>query len=101
MPCSPACLASQILASPCSSDIARAIRDEFTARVNLTRIALHLPAFEHRKVTTHVVRSSGDQVFGLRVPEYNVRIGTSGNSSLLRVHAEDPCRRRRGNLDKS
>src|ERR1700679_3560201 len=47
------------------------------------------------------MRSSGDEVLGLRVPEDDVGVATWGYCSLLRVHTEDSCRRCGGDLDKS
>ncbi len=47
------------------------------------------------------MRGCRDHVRGLRVPQQNVRIGSGSNGAFLRIHAEDPRRRRGGNLDIS
>src|ERR1017187_6540559 len=56
----------------------------FAAREYLPRIALHLEAFEDRVGGVHILGRCLNRILCLRVPDHNIRIGTSSQCTLPR-----------------
>src|SRR5579883_1067271 len=70
------------------------VHDDFAAGHNRARIALHLKAFEHGVIDTHVVRLRADGVERVRIPDDDIGIAARRDLALLRIHAKDTRGRR-------
>ena len=82
------CLAAKELACAGVADEFSGVDDGAAAREDRFWRSFYLDALEHRVIDAHVVCFCADDLFLVRIKDYEVGVGTNRNGSFARVKAE-------------
>src|SRR6185312_17248764 len=90
----------QILPATYAPDELAVVDHKLAAREHLPRVALHLEALEDGVVGVHALGRCRNRILRARIPDENIRVGTSSHYPLFGIHAEDAGRSLGRYMDK-